>query len=422
MFRTFKIIILVTISSLSGRYLLFAQNFTQIDILKSRIDSLVNLGIDNAAYPGAVLYVLHKDSLILNNSYGYHTYEGLVPMNVNHIFDLASVTKVSAGVLAIMKLYDLGLIDLDVGIKKYISGFKWNERGKATLRATLTHQAGWRSWIPYYQDLKKDDGSWNRRFFRSDSSAKFPIKITDNLYLTHNNYRYIKAQIKRSDFNPEQGMIYSGLFSYLIPEMVLNLTKKPLDIFLKDNFYDALMSKTTGFNPLLRFPDSLIVPTEIDTFFRMEPIHGTVHDEGAIMMGGISGNAGLFSNAEDLAKIWSLFMHKGILNGDTLIRPETIGLFTSMQYPEMGNHRALGFDKPLIVYNGKISSVAEEVGAGSYGHTGYTGPIIWADPENELLFIFMCNRVYPNRTHTTLYSLGIRPKIQALVYDLIKCY
>jgi CubicO group peptidase (beta-lactamase class C family) len=133
MFRTFKIIILVTISSLSGRYLLFAQNFTQIDILKSRIDSLVNLGIDNAAYPGAVLYVLHKDSLILNNSYGYHTYEGLVPMNVNHIFDLASVTKVSAGVLAIMKLYDLGLIDLDVGIKKYISGFKWNERGNGDL-------------------------------------------------------------------------------------------------------------------------------------------------------------------------------------------------------------------------------------------------------------------------------------------------
>ena len=127
------------------------------------------------------------------------------------------------------------------------------------------------------------------------------------------------------------------------------MTQVKADVKLKDNFYDALMGKTTGFNPLLRFPDSLIVPTEIDTFFRMEPIHGTVHDEGAIMMGGISGNAGLFSNAEDLAKIWSLFMHKGILNGDTLIRPETIGLFTSMQYPEMGNHRALGFDKPLIV-------------------------------------------------------------------------
>jgi CubicO group peptidase (beta-lactamase class C family) len=341
-------------------------------------------------------------------------------MEAGDIFDLASITKVTGGALAMMKLYDNGLIELDAGIKNYVTGFNGNKRGEATVRETLAHQAGWRPWIPYYQSMRKKNGEWKRKFFRTERSDDFPIKITDSLYLTKNNYRYIKSQIKKSNFEPGKGYSYSGLFSYLIPELVENLTDTSFVDYLNANFYQILGAETLGYNPLDRFSDTLIVPTEIDTFFRIVPIHGTVHDEGAIVMGGVSANAGLFSNASDLAKVWSMFLNDGFYDTLSLLKPQTLDLFTAVQFPNNDNRRGLGFDKPLLDYDEEKSGVGKSASFRSYGHSGYTGPLVWADPDADLLFIFLCNRVYPTRQQRMIYELGIRPRLHELTYQLIK--
>ncbi len=409
--------LLITFLLCIGPYFSFSQNNGRSDSILLKIDSIFQYAIEERAFPGAVIYVNREDSVLLHKSYGYHTYDSIRPVRTHHIFDLASVTKVTAGTLLLMKLYDQGLIDLDRTVADYIPGFGMNKRGKATIRETLAHQAGWRPWIPYYQAMIGEDG-YKKRFFRQDSSENFPIKVKDGLYLTGKNYKYIKKQIKRSDFDVNRGYRYSGLFFYLIPELVQELSGSSFQDFLADSVYNIVGSKTTGFNPLERFPDSLIVPTELDTFFRNDQIHGTVHDEGAILMGGISGNAGLFSNAEDLAKVWSVFLNEGQHDTISILSPHVIDLFTTVQFPNNDNRRGLGFDKPLLKYD-STSNVAMSASYRSFGHTGYTGPLIWADPENDMLFIFLSNRVYPSRNQRQLYELNIRPAIHQLCYDLV---
>ena len=390
----------------------------RVDRILTKIDSVIMMGISESAYPGGVLLVQHMDSILVKKPYGFHTYDSLKNVQVDDIYDLASVTKVTAATLAMMKLYDQGKIDLDARVKKYVPGLGFSPQGKASIRSTLAHQAGWRSWIPYYQDMMKD-GEYKSRFFQTDSSANFPIKIRDSLYLTKKHYDYIKRQIKKAEFDETKGYEYSGLFFYLIPEIVESISGKTIDEFLQDEFYEALGAETIGYNPMERFPLERIVPTEVDTFFRMSPIHGTVHDEGAITMGGVSGNAGLFSNAEDLAKVWSILINNGVQDTTKYLSPQVIDLFTTIQYPNNDNRRGLGFDKPMLVYEKESSSVAERASFRSFGHTGYTGPIVWADPEEDLLFIFLCNRVYPSRNQRKIYELGIRPTIHAYCYELI---
>ncbi|MDH5610419.1 MAG: serine hydrolase, partial [Cyclobacteriaceae bacterium] len=288
------------------------------------------------------------------------------------------------------------------------------------IRETLAHQAGWEPWIPYYKDMMEADGTYKKKFFRADSSAAFPIRLRDGLYLTSGYYAYIKKQIKHSNFDPERGFIYSGLFFYMVPEIVETLTGKKMDVYLEETFYGPLGAATVGFNPMNRYPVERIVPTEIDDYFRNFAIHGVVHDEGAALMDGVSGNAGLFANAADLAKVWAMFMNNGQMDSLTFLSPSTLDLFTTVQFPNENNHRGLGFNKPFLVYNEKSSPVAKAAGFRSFGHTGYTGPLVWVDPDTDLLFIFLCNRVYPTRNQTRIYELNIRPRLHALSYELIR--
>ncbi len=400
-------------------FLIFCQKSDSSNAIFSKIDSVIAEGIKQQAFPGAVLHVLQGDSTLIHKAYGHHTYDSIRVMLRNDIFDLASVTKVSAATLSLMMLYDEGHLDLDAKVSDYVPWLKGNRRGKANIRETLAHQAGWRPWIPYYQDMIKE-GEYKKRYFRQDSSENYPVKVKEGLYLTRKNYDFIKKKIKRSDFDEDRGFIYSGLFFYMIPEIVETTTGLKFESYLRQNFYSKVGAETTCFKPTDKFDLSRIVPTEVDTFFRMEPIHGTVHDEGAIVMGGISGNAGLFSNSQDLSKVWKVFLNKGMNDTLQLIEPSTIELFTTAHFPANDNRRGLGFDKPLLEYDSLKSSVAMEVSHRSFGHTGYTGPLVWADPENDLLFIFLCNRVYPTRNQRMIYELGIRPKVQQLVYQLLE--
>lgn len=387
--------------------------------LEYKMDSVIANAIQHRAFPGCVVYAARKDSVVFFKSYGYHTYDSITEVTNESIYDLASITKVVAATLALMKLYDEGLIKLDDPISNYIDGIG-RKVGSVTFREALAHQGGLYPWIPFHSEARKRNGSFKRKTVQTARSEDYSYPITDDLYLHNDFYQKIKRAIKRSDISSDPTYRYSGLFFYLVPELVEKLSGISFEDYLVNNFYEPLNAQTLGFNPLDRFEQHQLVPTEIDTFFRMEPIHGKVHDEGAIMMKGVSGNAGLFSNAQDMARIWEMWLNYGIIDTTTYLRPQTVALFTTSQYPNSGNRRGLGFDKPLLIYDSIQSSVAKDASFLSYGHTGYTGTLAWADPSNDLIFIFLTNRVYPSRNARAIYDLNVRPTIHQMIYDYLK--
>ncbi|MEM0938248.1 MAG: serine hydrolase domain-containing protein [Bacteroidota bacterium] len=388
--------------------------------LEKKIYHVVSDAIHHQAFPGCVVYASHRDSIMFFKSYGYHTYDSLIPVKKDDIYDLASITKIVGATLALMKLYEEGLIMLDNPIKNYVEGLE-GRVGKITMREALAHQAGLQPWIPYHKIIRKRNGHFRQKDIITESKDGYSFEITDSLYLNNQFYkRRIKELIKKSKVKKNPLYQYSGLFFYLVPEIVLNLTGISFEEYLKTEFYFPLEVQSLGFNPKKEFSLNRIPPTEIDTFFRMEAIHGKVHDEGAIMMGGVSGNAGLFSNAEDLASVMAFLMDYGKTDSLSLLSPQTINLFTCSHYSSQGNRRGLGFDKPLLSYDSLLSSVAKSTSFRSFGHTGYTGTLAWADPENDLIFIFLSNRVYPSRDNKALYQLNVRPMIHQILYDYLE--
>ncbi len=409
-------------------FLFFFQNVYSAKIdsvgilgkLQNDIDSIVNSAISKEAFPGAVVFVSYRGKPLVYESYGFHTYDSIKPVYTSDIYDLASLTKVMASTMALMKLYDDGKIYLEAPINEYVDGLGWSKFGRVTLREALAHQGGIKSWIQYYREVKKGNGNYRRNTLSETYSEKYPIKLAEGLYLHKDFYqKKIKRMIRKSPVEKQPAYVYSGLFFYLVPEIVSNLTGTDFETFLADNFYDSLNTKTIHFNPTERFDLERIVPTEIDTFFRNEPIHGKVHDEGAILMNGVSGNAGLFGNAIDVSRLWEMLLNDGQVDGKEYIKPSTIELFTATQYGHLDNRRGLGFDKPLLEYDAARSSVAKSASIRSYGHTGYTGTLVWVDPDYDLVFIFLSNRVYPNRTHRMIYQLNVRPTIHQLIYDYL---
>ncbi|MEM6734768.1 MAG: serine hydrolase domain-containing protein [Bacteroidota bacterium] len=386
-------------------------------LLEKKIDHVVANAIRHQAFPGCVVYASHCDSIMFFKSYGYHTYDSLIAVKKDDIYDLASITKIVGATLALMKLYEKGLIMLDSPIKNYVERIQ-GKVGKITIREALAHQAGLQPWIPYHKIIRKRNGHFWQKDIVTESKNGYLFEITDSLHLSNQFYeKRIKKLIKNSKVKKNPLYQYSGLFFYLVPEIVFNLTGTSFQEYLKSEFYFPLKVQSLGFNPKKKFSLNRIPPTEIDTFFRMEAIHGKVHDEGAIMMRGISGNAGLFSNAEDLASVMAFLIDYGKTDSLGLLSPQTINLFTCSHYANQGNRRGLGFDKPLLAYDSLVSSVAKSASFRSFGHTGYTGTLAWADPENDLIFIFLSNRVYPSRDNKALYQLNVRPTIHQILYD-----
>ncbi len=415
--RSFRTVI-ISISFLLQAELSFSQIDSGDSALFAQIDSIMAGAIRNSAFPGGVLLAMHEDSVVLEKAYGYHTYDSLRAVKTSDIYDLASVTKVTAATLALMGLYEDGLLDLDQTVHHYMPEMK-GKRGNVTIREILAHQSGWRSWIPFHVEIRDKKGELKKKYVSSTPSEKYDWKLADGKYLRNDFYNTIKKYISKAEFNPEQGYVYSGMFFYLVPEIVQKQTGMAFEEYLRTRFYDPLGAQTTVFNPLKTFSLDQIVPTEVDTFFRQIPIHGWVHDEGAIMMRGVSGNAGLFSNAEDLARVWLMLQNRGVYQDSIILKEQTVDLFTVTHYPNNENRRGLGFDKPLLEYDSIRSGVAQAASTRSFGHTGYTGPIVWADPEKDLLFIFMCNRVYPTRNNRALYDMRVRQQIHERLYGII---
>lgn len=389
------------------------------EYIEQKVDSIMELGIREQAFPGAQLLVAKNDTVIFHKAYGYHTYDSIRAVTPRDLYDLASVTKILGPLPALMKLVEQGLLDLDVPFSNYWEPWrKIEDKKDLTLREILSHQAGLIPYIAFQQKVVGKNGL-KRRFVRHRPNARFQARVDGKLYVKGKFMDKIDRAIERSAVSPEKKYLYSGLSFLIFPRLIEQLTHTDYQHYLQENFYGPLGCHTLGYLPSLKHYGNPIVPTERDTFFRKSLVRGWVHDETAALMGGISGNAGLFGTADDLAKIMGMYQNYGTANGIQFLSPATVKEFIRVQYPENENRRGLGFDKPYLD-NAELplgdSYPSPLVSPESFGHSGFTGTLVWADPVNRITFIFLSNRVYPSREHGKLYSLNIRPALQHVFY------
>ena len=390
-------------------------------LIHTRVKDIITNGIKKEAFPGAQVLVAKNGKIIFHEAYGFHTYDSIQPVALDDIYDLASVTKITAALPALMKLVDEGKLDLDKPFSTYWARWKnKDDKNKLTLREILAHQAGLKPYIIFLNEILKKNGKVKRRFVRATENGRFANQAYDGLYVKNRFNRKMYRMIDRSEVSEEKKYLYSGLTFLIFPELIAQLTGDSYEYYLEKNFYLPLDAPTMGFKPKTKGFSNKIVPTEEDTLFRHTLTKGWVHDENASLLGGVSGNAGLFATATDLAKLMQMYMQYGIYDGKRYISEATVKEFIRVQYPENDNRRGLGFDKPSL-HNSELPLAkaypAPEVGAQSFGHSGFTGTFIWADPENQLVYIFLSNRVNPTRDHRNLYTLNIRPAVQQVFYQ-----
>jgi len=390
-------------------------------LMERKIDSIVNIGLAQKAFPGCEVMASRKGIVIFRKSYGYQDYYNRIKVEDGDLFDLASVTKVAATLPSLMILDGEGKFSTDETLGHYLPFFKRSDKGNLKMSEILTHQAGLKAWISYWQETVKKDGKFRKHIYSPVYSEKYPLEVAEGLYISEKFRKRIYTDIKKSPLT-EKKYLYSDLGFILSPEIIKNLAGEDLPGFVTDQVYKKIGAGDIVFNPLNKYPLIRIVPTEYDSLFRKQQLHGTVHDEGAAMMGGIAGHAGLFSTANDLMKLLEMYRRMGTYGGEQIIPGEVMEKYTSVQFPENGNRRGLGFDKPLLDNASKSEKDAypsKSASPSSFGHSGYTGTFIWVDPEKELCFIFLSNRVYPTRNNTLISDLNIRTEILQAFYDSI---
>ncbi|MBD8487911.1 serine hydrolase [Echinicola sp. CAU 1574] len=382
------------------------------------IESLVNEAIQEEAIPGASVLVAKEGKVIYRKAFGYHTYRQEKAVDINDLYDLASVTKISTSLAALMQLKGEDRFDENQTLGTYLPMARGTNKENLVYKDILTHQAGLTSWIAFWKSTVRKNGSFKWFTFKNHQSKRFPIKVADSVYIHRNYADKIYKEIMKSPVSDEKKYVYSDLSFILAPKVVEAITGQDFVSYLKENIYDHLGASTLTFNPYKYYPEERIVPTEYDSLFRKQMLAGTVHDEGAAMLGGVSGHAGLFGDTNDLAKLMQLYLNAGTYAGETLIKGNTVSDFGECQFcPD--NYRALGFDRPSKPGNPNGNSAASAP-ASSFGHTGFTGTYAWIDPENQLVYIFLSNRVHPTRENTKLYKLNTRTNVMEVVYQAMK--
>ncbi|MCY1634585.1 serine hydrolase domain-containing protein [Marinifilum sp. D737] len=395
------------------------------ETLYKTIDSVAKIGLQAQAFPGCQVLVAKDRKVIYHECFGYHTYNKFLPVLPDDIYDLASVTKITGPLPAIMRFVDGGQIDMDEKFSTYWKAFKRTNKKDIIFRDVLAHQAQLIPWIAFWKNTVDSSNRFKKRTYSYRQSKKYPVEVAPQMFL-HKNYRKkIYKAIKESDLLPEKHYQYSGLSFYVFPKMIEDLSGKAYDDYIKDEFYKPLGAFTLDFNAYKRFSEKKIIPTENDKVFRNTLLTGYVDDEGCAMMGGISGNAGLFSSANDLAKMIQMYVQMGEYGGHRFISEKTMKEFTKTQFPENDNRRGLGFDKPLFgndTLSIKDCYPAYGASSDSFGHSGFTGTFVWADPEKQLVYIFLSNRVHPSRESREIYRKNIRTAIHQGIYDAIEVF
>jgi beta-N-acetylhexosaminidase len=392
------------------------------EILSRNIGLIADEGLIAKAFPGCQVLIAKEGKVIFHKCYGFLTYDNIEPVSPGTLYDLASVTKVSGPLPALMRLYDEGKFDLNQNISYYWNDFKGSNKEKLRIRDILTHQAQLRPIIPLWESKFIRDAEHRAEAFRLHPHSETDIRISSNLYMDEKYTADFFKEIRESTLLPRKQYTYSCVGFHMWPPIISKITGIPYEDYLQDTFYRRLGATTLTYNPYKHFPQEWIAPTETDDYFRMETLRGFVHDEGAAILGGISGNAGLFGTANDLAKLFQMYLWKGYYGGEQYISGTTLDEFTRVQFPSQ-NRRGLGFDKPEINNHLKKKEdayPAPSVSQASYGHSGFTGTFVWADPETELLYIFLSNRVYPTRKNNRISSLKIRGEMLEAIYESMK--
>lgn len=381
------------------------------------LDSVARLGIEQKAYPGCQILAMKDGKILYSKCFGKFTYDGDHKVQPDDIYDLASLTKVMASTLAIMKLYEDGLLDLEKTLGDYFPYTRKYDKGSIKIIDILTHQSGMKAWIPFYKEIVDADGP-KREYFSDHIDDLHRVRVADSLYLENDYEKNIFNTIMNSKMGAKK-YLYCDMGFYFVPKLVELLTNMTFEDYLDTKFYTPMGLSNIGFCPLIWRTRETIAPTEDDKSFRFRQVWGDVHDQAAAMMGGMSGHAGLFANAESLAVIMQMLLDGGRFGDVQILKPETVTYFTTAPFTANGNRRGLGFDKLPIGKNGP-STASKSASMSSFGHTGFTGTFAWADPENKLLIIFLSNRVYPDSENTNLSKFNIRTSLHDILYEAVK--
>ena len=412
--------------------------------LLKKIDTIALDGIQQGAYPGCQVVVLKNGHVMVDKAFGTYAGKGSPGVESTDIYDLASLSKTTGTLLAVMKLYDKGRFNLTDKISDYLPFLQRTDKKDITIREILYHQSGLPPWLPFYQEVIDKD-SYDGRLFSARKDAHHPvqigtatwanpkfkfkseyispvktgdytIQICDSLWLNRSFRKVIEEKIVEAPLKQKR-YVYSDIGFILLGMLVEQLAGMPMEAYLQREFYEPMGLERTGYLPLRRFAKSEIVPSNKDRFLRKETLQGYVHDEASAFFGGLAGNAGLFSTAREVARVYQMLLNGGEIDGKRYLSKETCNLFTTET--SKISRRGLGFDKPDME-DPKKGNCASGVPAGVYGHTGFTGTCAWVDPENNLVYVFLSNRIYPNVTNRKLNQLHIRERIQEAIYGAMK--
>ncbi|TLV00331.1 glycoside hydrolase family 3 N-terminal domain-containing protein [Dyadobacter luticola] len=385
-----------------------------------RIDDIANASVADHVFPGCEVLVARRGKVIYDKQFGGLSYKTAEKVTPETIYDLASVTKVSATLQAIMLLYDRKLIDLDTKASTYLPELVGTNKQNFTIRDLLLHRSGLVSFYPPLWDRTKTSaGGLLPEYYSSRADTSYYLQVAPKLFakgaLRDSVWNWVieSPMNNRKERSGSYGFLYSDLGFLTLQKVVERITGQSLDIFVAANIYDPLGLAYLGFNPLRRFPEKQIAPTENDYRFRGQLLQGTVHDQMAAIVGGVSGHAGLFGTARDLAILFQMNLWKGNYAGKRYFEQATVPFFSRV-YDE-SHHRGLGWDK--APGDGGSSYVSPQASVNSFGHTGFTGTMVWMDPEEDLLFIFLSNRVNPDPENTKITTQWTRRKIQDIVYS-----
>ena len=380
-----------------------------------RLDSVAKSGITKHAYPGCQVLAMKDGQVVYDTCFGTFTYGGSHKVQPDDIYDLASCTKIFASTLAIMKLYDDGMIDLNKTLADFFPYLKNKAHGKLKLIDIMTHQAGLKAWIPFYKTTIDENGPM-AEFYSTEMDENHTLRVAENLYIVNDYPDLIFDSVSKTPLGKKK-YLYSDMGFYYMPRIVKQLTNQNIEDYLNEKFYGPMNLSHICYQPLNHFTRSQIAPTENDTIFRKQQLWGDVHDQAAAMFGGVAGHAGLFGNAHDLAAIMQMFLDGGTYNGVRYLKPETINYFTKAHFATSNeNRRGIGFDKLPLKKKG--SCTASKSGSmKGYGHTGFTGTFVWNDPENNLLIVFLSNRVCPNADANQLMRLNIHSNLHDILYE-----
>ncbi|MFO7258081.1 MAG: serine hydrolase [Bacteroidota bacterium] len=387
-----------------------------------KIASIAEEAITMQATPGCYVLVARKGKVVYEKAFGHLTYDTLTPVTDKTIYDLASVTKVAATLQAVMFLYDRGLIDIYRKASYYLPRLRNSNKRDFTLKDILTHQAGLWPFLPFWAQTMKG-GQYLPGYYDTIASNRFPYLVAEGLYanaaIRDSVWSWVvTSRVREKPVRTPYDYRYSDMGFYILQQLAETMLNQPMEEFLQQNLYEPLGATSMGYLPIRRFPKEMIAPTERDSLFRKRLLVGTVHDQGAALVGGIAGHAGLFSNANDLAKLAQMLLQEGYYGGIRYYRPETVRLFTRKQFDT--SRRGLGWDKAAQSdWNSPTSLFASP---STFGHTGFTGTCVWVDPEFDLVYVFLSNRVHPKMTNNKLLSLNIRSRIQDVIYQSIFSY